>query len=107
MFSVLKKKKKKELTTPKFWRSPLLLRVAVWQRPVFEMKILFCVPLGCTQFQTVRPGPFLCTSILPPVYSNGNWVNKCANIGRTRPKTMRPAAGMGAMGAECTVNFEH
>ena len=34
-------------------------------------------------------------------------MKKCAHIGRTRPKNVRPAAEMCAPGAECTVNFEH
>ena len=34
-------------------------------------------------------------------------MKKCAHIGRTRPKNVRPAAEMCAPGAECTLNFEH
>ena len=71
---------------------------------VFEIKVLFCAPLGCIHIETVRPGFSLCT---PLVYYNCNWVNKCAHVGRTRPKNVRPAAKMCAPGAECTVNFEH
>ena len=72
--------------------------------PVFEIKALFCAPLGCTHIDTVRPEIFLCT---PLVYWNENRVKKCAHIGRTRPKNVRPAAEMCAPGAECTLNFEH
>ena len=46
----------------------------------------------------------LCT---PLIYSNDNWMGKCAHIGRTRPKNVRLAAEMCAPGAECTVYFEH
>ena len=71
---------------------------------VFEIKVLFCAPLGCIRIKTVRPGIFLGT---PLVYCNENWVKKCAHIGRTRPKNVRPAAEMCAPGAECTLNFQH
>ena len=37
--------------------------------PVFEIKVLFCAPLGCTHIETVRPVIFLCT---PLVYCNEN-----------------------------------
>ena len=47
--------------------------------------------------ETVRPGIFLCTSL---TYSYNNCVKKRAQIGRTSPKIVRPAA-------ECTLNFEH
>ena len=71
---------------------------------VFEIKVLFCAPLGCIHIETVRPGFSLCP---PLVYYNYNWVNKCAHVGRTRLKNVRPAAKMCGPGAECTVNFEH
>ena len=50
---------------------------------VFEIKVLFCAPLGCTHIETVHLGIFLC---IPLVYCNENRVGKCAHIGRTRPK---------------------
>ena len=71
---------------------------------VFEIKVLFHAPAGCIHIETVRPGLFLCT---PLVYYNDNGVKKCAHIGRTRPKNVRPATEMYAPGAECTINFEH
>ena len=53
----------------------------------------------------MHPGIFLCT---PLVYSYDNWVKKCAHIGHTCAKNVRPALEMCAPGAECTVNFfEH
>ena len=55
-------------------------------------------------FETMRPGFFPCT---PLVYSYDNQVKKCAHIGRTCPKNVRPSVKMCAPGAECTVNFEH
>ena len=73
-------------------------------QPVFEIKVLFCAPLGCIYTETVRPEFSLCT---PLVYGNYNRVNKCAHIRRTCPKNVRPAAKMCAPGAECTVNFEY
>ena len=39
--------------------------------------ILFCVPLGCTHFQPVRPPICLCT---PLVYSYDKWVKKRAHM---------------------------
>ena len=36
---------------------------------VFEINILFCAPLGCIHFETMRPGFFPCT---PLVYSYDN-----------------------------------
>ena len=69
-----------------------------------KLKVIFCELFGRTQIETVHPGFCLCT---PLVYSNNNWMNKCAHIGRTRPKNVRPAAEMCASGAECTLNFEH
>ena len=71
---------------------------------VFEIKVLFCAPLGCIHIETVRPGISSCT---PLVYCNYKRVNKCSHIGRTCPKNVRPVAKMCAPGAECTVNFEH
>ena len=71
---------------------------------VLEIKVLFCAPLGCIHIETVCPEFSLCT---PLVYCIYNRVNKCAHVGRTCPKNVRPAAKMCAPGAECTVNFEH
>ena len=51
---------------------------------VFEIKVLFCAPLGCTHIDTVRPGIILCT---PLEYCNENWVKKCAPSGAHVPKT--------------------
>ena len=50
--------------------------------PVFEIKVLFCAPLGCIHIETVRPGFSLSENV-------------------------RPVAKMCAPGADCTVNFEH
>ena len=36
---------------------------------VFEIKVLFCAPLGCIHIEAVRTGFFLCT---PLVYNNDN-----------------------------------
>ena len=72
---------------------------------LFEIKVLFCAPLGCTHIETLHPGIFLCTPLVE--YCNENWVKKCAHIGRTRPKNVHLAVEICAPGAECTLNFEH
>ena len=58
--SPLYRKKKKEIVTSFFTE---------FLDAVFEIKVLFCAPLGCTHIETVRPGVFLCT---PLVSCNGN-----------------------------------
>ena len=72
--------------------------------PVFEINLLFCAPLGCIHFETMRTRIFQCT---PLVYSYDGRVKKRVHIGRTCPKNVRPAAKMCAPGAECTVRTLH
>ena len=74
------------------------------QHSVFEIKVLFSALSGCKDFTTVRPGTFPCASM----YYNGFFLwGKCAHIGCTVPKTVRPSSEMCASGAGRTLNFKH
>ena len=71
---------------------------------VFEIKLLFCVPSGRTGSYNVHPAACPCT---PLVYSHNNSLKKRAHTGRTAQKNVRPSTEMCALGAVCTLNFEH
>ena len=71
---------------------------------VFEIKVLFSTLSGCKHFTTVRPATFLCAS---RYYNGFVLLRKCAHIGCTMPKSVRPSSEMCASGAGRTLIFKH